>query len=79
MLTKPDLPASERVDVKKTIKALEVHDWALVLKAFDDWPFAPEVSLSLIDLISLHGWLLICWVGCRNLWLAMGSLRTIGG
>jgi transcription factor 1 len=30
--------------VKKPIKAMTVHDWALLLKAFDEWPFAPEVS-----------------------------------
>jgi transcription factor 1 len=43
-LTKPGLPESERVDVKKIVKALTVHDWALLLKAFDEWTFAPEVS-----------------------------------
>jgi len=41
-LTKPELPASERVDVKKPIRSLTVDDWRLVLKAFDEWPFAPE-------------------------------------
>lgn len=37
------LPQAERVDVQKPIKALTVDDWAILLKAFDDWPFAPEV------------------------------------
>jgi transcription factor 1 len=58
-LTKPDLPDSERVDINKSIKELEVRDWALILRAFDEWPFAPEVSSSLIDFflafISSHG------------------------
>ena len=43
-LTDPILPAQERVDVKKLIRKLDIKDWALILRAFGDWPFAPEVS-----------------------------------
>lgn len=63
-LTNPDLPVSEQVDIKKSIKTLEVRDWALLLKAFDEWPFAPEVISSLIpppfgsDFVALS---LTCW------------------
>lgn len=41
----PKLPEDERVDVKKPIKALTVNDWAILLRAFDEWPFQPEVRL----------------------------------
>jgi len=41
-LAKTGLSESETLDVKKPIKAMTVHDWALLLKAFDEWPFAPE-------------------------------------
>ena len=43
-LADPSLPLEERVDLKKQIRYLDIKDWALVLRAFDQWPFAPEVS-----------------------------------
>jgi transcription factor 1 len=43
MVTDPSLP--ERLDVKKPIRMMTAHDWSILLKAFDDWPFSPEVSL----------------------------------
>jgi len=41
-LTDKDLPASERVDTKKPVRNLTIEDWTLLIKAFDNWPFAPE-------------------------------------
>ena len=43
-LTDPSLPPHERVDIKKQIRGLDIKDWALILRAFNNWPFAPEVS-----------------------------------
>ena len=43
-LTNPSLPPEQQVDVKKQIRHLTAADWALIVRAFDAWPFAPEVS-----------------------------------
>ena len=43
-LTDPSLPPEERVDIKKQIRDMDIKDWALVLRAFNNWPFAPEVN-----------------------------------
>ncbi|EPQ57060.1 S-adenosyl-L-methionine-dependent methyltransferase [Gloeophyllum trabeum ATCC 11539] len=45
-LSDESLPAEERLDLKKPIKQLTVHDWSLVLRAFERWPFAPEVRFA---------------------------------
>ncbi|KAG6918073.1 hypothetical protein DXG01_016731 [Tephrocybe rancida] len=50
-VTNPDLPESERLDVTKKIKDMEAPDWAILLKAFDDWPFKPS------DLTILEGYI----------------------
>lgn len=46
-LTDPSLPVDHptRADVQKLVRKMEVKDWAAVVRAFDAWPFAPEVSL----------------------------------
>ena len=44
MVTDPKLPASQRLDVKKQVRAMTAEDWSVLLKAFDEWPFAPGVS-----------------------------------
>ncbi|KAI0356139.1 S-adenosyl-L-methionine-dependent methyltransferase [Trametes cingulata] len=36
------LPLAERVKPTKCIKDLTVADWALLLRAFNNWPFRPE-------------------------------------
>ncbi|KZT29189.1 S-adenosyl-L-methionine-dependent methyltransferase [Neolentinus lepideus HHB14362 ss-1] len=41
-LSDDSLPSEERLDLKKQINKLTVKDWALVLAAFEKWPFAPE-------------------------------------
>ncbi|KAF8069972.1 hypothetical protein FPV67DRAFT_1753867 [Lyophyllum atratum] len=41
-LTDPRLREEERLDVRKKINQLEAHEWAILLKAFEEWPFKPE-------------------------------------
>jgi len=36
------LPAMERLDTKKTPRSLDLKEWALVVRAFKEWPFRPE-------------------------------------
>lgn len=43
-ISNPDLPESQRIDTSKKIRDLTVNDWAVLVKAFDEWPFAPEVG-----------------------------------
>ena len=33
----------QRVDIRLSVKQLTVSDWVLIARAFDAWPFAPEV------------------------------------
>ncbi|TFK74052.1 S-adenosyl-L-methionine-dependent methyltransferase [Pluteus cervinus] len=44
----PNLPPEERLNVKKAIRSMSVQDWSILLKAFDEWPFAPD-DLSIGD------------------------------
>ena len=47
-ITDSNLPDSERMDnVKKPVREMTVQDWSILIKAFDEWPFAPEVCLFL--------------------------------
>ncbi|KAI0305536.1 S-adenosyl-L-methionine-dependent methyltransferase [Multifurca ochricompacta] len=41
-LTDKKLPAVQRVDIRLMVKHLTISDWALIARAFDAWPFAPE-------------------------------------
>lgn len=43
-LAGPDVPPNKRVDVNKTVKMLTLDDWQLIMQAFEEWPFAPDVS-----------------------------------
>lgn len=43
-LTNTSLPPDQRIDPEKWIREYTVQDWALVVKAFKEWPFAPDVS-----------------------------------
>ncbi|KAG5651167.1 hypothetical protein H0H81_009631 [Sphagnurus paluster] len=43
-VTDPALPEDQRIDPKKKINKLEAHEWAVLLKAFDEWPFKPELK-----------------------------------
>ncbi|KAG9080450.1 Mitochondrial transcription factor 1 [Ceratobasidium sp. UAMH 11750] len=42
-LTGPDVPEERRVNVKTTVNALSVRDFARIVEEFDRWPFAPDV------------------------------------
>ncbi|KAH9994962.1 S-adenosyl-L-methionine-dependent methyltransferase [Russula compacta] len=42
-LTDKKLPPEQRVDIRLRVKNLTVSDWALLARAFDAWPFAPDV------------------------------------
>jgi len=44
----PELPLSERIDPKTRVNCLSVQDWKLVVKAFNEWPFAPK-QLAIFD------------------------------
>ena len=37
------LPLEQRVDIRTRVRDLTVSDWVLIARAFDAWPFAPEV------------------------------------
>lgn len=52
VLTNSELPAEQRVDVTQKVRDLTVADWALVVRAFDNWPFAPEVRRSVYLFVS---------------------------
>ncbi|KAF8658323.1 hypothetical protein AX16_002091 [Volvariella volvacea WC 439] len=41
-ISDPALPIDERVDVKTLVRQLSINDWQIILKAFGEWPFAPE-------------------------------------
>lgn len=47
------IPASEDkfVDVSQEVRTLSVEDWANLVDAFIEWPFAPQVEFSNIDLM----------------------------
>lgn len=45
VLTDPNLPLQERVKVDTKIRDLTIKDWALIVRAFKNWPFVPEVRL----------------------------------
>lgn len=45
-LTSRALPPDQRVDVSKPVRLLTLDDWTRIVKAFDEWPFAPKVRFS---------------------------------
>ncbi|TCD67450.1 Mitochondrial transcription factor 1 [Steccherinum ochraceum] len=54
-LTSEDLPPDERVDVKRRIKDLTLADWTLVLRAFENWPFAPsQEDMAIASSFNMH-------------------------
>lgn len=38
----PSLPRDERVDINKPVREFTLADWTILMRAFDEWPFAPE-------------------------------------
>ncbi|KAJ7925279.1 S-adenosyl-L-methionine-dependent methyltransferase [Mycena leptocephala] len=51
-LTAPNLDEEHRIDPKTPVREMTVKDWALLVKAFDEWRFAPE-DLSITDTIGI--------------------------
>ncbi|KAF8160620.1 S-adenosyl-L-methionine-dependent methyltransferase [Crassisporium funariophilum] len=47
-LTDPKLPAEERLDIKKNARSLDIREWALVVRAFKEWPFRPQVRIRFL-------------------------------
>jgi hypothetical protein len=43
-LTDKNLPAEERVDIKKSPRELNLSEWAMVVRGFKRWPSRPEVQ-----------------------------------
>jgi mitochondrial transcription factor 1 len=41
-VTDPHKPPEERLDTKKAPRDMTTQEWAVLLRAFDEWPFAPE-------------------------------------
>ncbi|OCB86899.1 S-adenosyl-L-methionine-dependent methyltransferase [Sanghuangporus baumii] len=37
----PDLPPEERLDIDKKVRELQMRDWSIFVKRFDEWPFRP--------------------------------------
>ncbi|KAL5507205.1 hypothetical protein ACEPAH_6661 [Sanghuangporus vaninii] len=37
----PNLPPEERLDINKKVRELEMRDWSILVKRFDEWPFRP--------------------------------------
>src|SRR3979490_3032079 len=42
-LTDKSLPPEQHVDIRLKVKQLTTSDWTLIVRAFDAWPFAPDV------------------------------------
>ena len=40
-----NLPPDQRIDLSKKVRDLDMREWCILVKAFDDWPFRP-VSIS---------------------------------
>jgi len=51
-ISSPDLEPEYRVDLKKSARTLSLKEWATIVDAFQDWPFAPE-ELNIVD--GFHG------------------------
>ncbi|KAI0342001.1 S-adenosyl-L-methionine-dependent methyltransferase [Trametopsis cervina] len=51
MLTDPSLPPAEILDIQKSPRELNIAEWALVVRAFSSWPFAPD-TLSVYEAFS---------------------------
>ncbi|KAJ7072347.1 S-adenosyl-L-methionine-dependent methyltransferase [Mycena amicta] len=52
-ISDPDLPVDARLDPQTPVRKMTINDWGLLVKAFDEWPFAPE-DLSVTDTVMLR-------------------------
>jgi len=53
-LADKNLPVEERMNIKKTPRGLDIREWAMVVRAFKEWPFRPE-DLSIDHFFLDHG------------------------
>lgn len=44
-----DKPGTKFIDPKTPVRQVTVDEWTAILKAFNEWPFAPKVRASLVD------------------------------
>ncbi|KAJ7497275.1 S-adenosyl-L-methionine-dependent methyltransferase, partial [Mycena latifolia] len=44
-LSAPELNPKQRINPKTPVREMTVADWCLLVKAFDEWPFAPEARV----------------------------------
>ncbi|KAJ6593879.1 S-adenosyl-L-methionine-dependent methyltransferase [Mycena capillaripes] len=51
-LTAPNLGWEHRINPKTPVREMTINDWVLLVKAFDEWRFAPE-DLSITDTIGI--------------------------
>ncbi|KAF7298213.1 Glycoside hydrolase family 63 protein [Mycena chlorophos] len=52
-ISEPDLPADVRIDPQTHVRNLTVAQWSILVKAFDEWPFAPE-DLAVTDKLMIR-------------------------
>lgn len=45
-----DVSPNDRIDTKLSINELTVDHWARIVRAFDKWPFAPDVNFTVLNL-----------------------------
>lgn len=46
-----DVSPNDRIDTKLSINELTVDHWARIVRAFDKWPFAPDVNFIVLNLV----------------------------
>ena len=51
MLSDPSLPRDQRVNISKSVRDLNLADWVLIHRAFDAWPFKPQVRHTFLTLL----------------------------
>ena len=44
VLTDPNLPIEQRVKIETKVRDLTIKDWTLIVRAFKNWPFKPDVG-----------------------------------
>lgn len=64
------MPDNKRIDVSKLVRLMTLQDWAVLVDAFDKWPFAPKVraSASSIFIVSytLSGSIIRGWIDVES-------------
>lgn len=49
----PTLPQSQAIYPKVQVRGMQLRDWGILFRAFDDWPFAPKDVNAVDGLLSL--------------------------